>query len=127
MEDNCRKMKITVEYQGAVMAFVELSDLEKKELVPGFHGRFLHTDNMTFVYWDIAAGAVLPDHSHTHEQVVNVIEGELELKAGEEVKKMKPGQVAVIAGNVTHSAKGITDCKVIDVFYPIREDYRSGS
>ncbi len=106
------------------MAFFDLSDAEERELAPGFHGRFVHSENMTFVYWDIKAGATLPDHSHPHEQVVNVIEGELELKAGDEVKTMKPGHVAVIPGNVPHAAKGITDCRVIDVFYPVREDYR---
>jgi quercetin dioxygenase-like cupin family protein len=79
---------------------------------------------MTFVYWDIETGATLPEHSHPHEQVVNVIEGELEFTMGGEVKNMKPGGVAVVPGNVPHSAKGITDCRVIDVFYPVREDYR---
>lgn len=106
------------------MAYYTLSDQEKREMVPGFSGRFVHTENMTFVYWDIKADAVLPDHSHPHEQVVNVIEGELEFNMGGDVRVMKPGEVAVIPGNVSHSAKGITDCSVIDVFYPVREDYK---
>ena len=79
---------------------------------------------MTFVYWDIKAGSLLPGHSHPHEQVVNVLEGELEFNLGGDVQIMKAGQVAVIPGDVEHSAKGVTDCKVIDVFYPVREDYR---
>ena len=54
---------------------------EMREIVPGFRGRFVHTENMTFVYWDIKAGSILPDHSHPHEQVVTVIEGELEFNA----------------------------------------------
>ena len=106
------------------MAFIDLSGMQEKEIVPGFHGRFVHTDNMTFVYWDIDAGSALPEHSHAHEQVVNVIEGELQLTADSETRIMGPGQVAVLPGNVRHSAKGITDCKVIDVFCPVREDYR---
>ena len=106
------------------MAFINLTDLEEKELVPGFHVRFVHSENMTFAYWNIEAGSTLPDHSHPHEQVVNVIEGELELNVEGEVKVMKPGQVAVLPGNVPHSGKAITDCKVIDVFYPVREDYK---
>ena len=106
------------------MAFIDLSDMQEKEIVPGFHGRFVHSENMTFAYWDIAAGSALPEHSHAHEQVVNVIDGELELKAAGEIRIMGAGQVAVLPGNVPHSARGITDCKVIDVFYPVREDYR---
>ena len=106
------------------MVFINLSDLEEKELVPGFHVRFVHSENMTFAHWNIDAGSTLPDHSHPHEQVVNMVKGELELKVGDESRIMKPGQTAVIPGDVPHSAKAITDCKVIDVFYPIREDYK---
>jgi quercetin dioxygenase-like cupin family protein len=106
------------------MAFINLSELEEKELVPGFHVRFVHSENMTFAYWNIEAGAAMPGHSHPHEQVYNITEGEFELTVGEETKIMKPGQVAVIPGDVPHSGKAITDCKVIDVFYPVREDYK---
>ena len=106
------------------MAFIDLSDLVEKELVPGFHVRFVHSENMTLAYWNIEAGSTLPNHSHPHEQVVNIIEGELELNASGEVRIMTPGQVAVLPGNVPHSGKAITDCKVIDVFYPVREDYK---
>lgn len=66
----------------------------------------------------------MPEHSHPHELVINIIEGELELKAGAEVQTMKPGQVAVLSGNVPHWGKAVTDCRIIDVFYPVREDYR---
>lgn len=106
------------------MTFINLSELEEKELVPGFQVRFVHSENMTFAYWTIDPGAGMPDHAHPHEQVYNLTEGEFELTVGGETKIMKPGQVAVIPGNVPHSGKAITRCKVIDVFYPVREDYR---
>jgi quercetin dioxygenase-like cupin family protein len=106
------------------MAFFTLSDVEEKELLTGYHVRFVHSENMTFAYWTIDAGAAMPNHSHPHEQVYNITEGEFELTVGDETKLMKPGQVAVIPGNVPHSGKAITDCKVIDVFYPVREDYK---
>jgi quercetin dioxygenase-like cupin family protein len=106
------------------MSFIDLSQQEEKELVPGFHVKFVHTNNMTFAYWRIEAGATLPDHSHPHEQVVNLIEGELELNVGGEVRKLSPGQVVFIPPNVPHSGKAITSCRVIDVFHPVREDYK---
>jgi hypothetical protein len=37
---------------------------------------------------------------------------------------MEEGEVAVIPSNIKHSGKTITDCYIIDVFYPVREDYR---
>ena len=106
------------------MAFINLSELEEKELIPGYHVRFVHSQSMTLAYWSIDAGAALPTHSHPHEQVANVIEGEFELTVAGEVKIMKPGQVAVIPGNVPHSGKAVIASKLIDVFYPVREDYK---
>ena len=106
------------------MPKISLNEIESRELVPGFHARMVHTENMTLAYWDIEEGALLPDHSHPHEQVANVIEGTLELVVDGETHNMTPGKVFVIPSNVPHSGKALTACKVIDVFYPVREDYR---
>jgi quercetin dioxygenase-like cupin family protein len=37
---------------------------------------------------------------------------------------LTPGMVAAIPGNVPHSGRALTNCRIIDVFYPIREDYQ---
>ncbi len=106
------------------MAFVNLKDIEQKELVPGYKVRFVHSDNMTLAYWDIDAGAALPLHSHPHEQVANVIEGKFEFTLENETRVIEPGDVVTIPSNVQHSGKAITTCRIIDVFYPVREDYK---
>jgi hypothetical protein len=31
--------------------------------------------------------------------------------------------VARVPGNVPHSARAISDCRVINIFYPVREDF----
>lgn len=106
------------------MAFLDLNTLEEKELLPGFKARFVHTEHMTCSYWTVAAGASLPGHAHPHEQVTNVMEGRFELTVNGETKTLAPGSVAVIPSNAAHSGKAVTDCRIIDVFYPVREDYR---
>ena len=106
------------------MPFIRLEDIDEKEIAPGFRLRAVHTENMTFSYWNVRAGASLPGHSHPHEQVANIIEGEFELTIDNETKILKPGDVAVIPSNAVHSGKAITDCRILDVFYPVREDYR---
>jgi len=106
------------------MSFLNLHELEEKQIFPGFKGRFVNSENMTFAYWDIDAGAVLPEHSHPHEQVATIIAGELELTVNGETKVLRPGSVAVIPSDATHSGRAITSCRIIDVFYPIRQDYR---
>jgi len=79
---------------------------------------------MTFAHWKITAGATLPEHAHVHEQVVNMIEGVFELTISGETRKLNQGSVAIIPSKALHSGKALTDCRIIDVFYPIREDYR---
>ena len=106
------------------MSFIDLEGIEEKELIPGYNVRFVHSEQMTFAYWNIEAGAALPEHNHHHEQVANVLEGEFELTVGGEARVLSPGMVALIPSNVPHSGVAITNCRILDVFYPIREDYR---
>lgn len=47
------------------MPFVNLHELEAKELNPGFKGNIIHSVNMTIGYFDVKAGAVLPEHSQS--------------------------------------------------------------
>jgi len=106
------------------MSFIPLDTLELRELIPGYRGRFVHTDNLTLVYWTIEEGAPLPEHAHPHEQVTNLLEGVYELTVEGEVRALQPGEIAVIPGNVRHSGVARTACKILDVFYPVREEYR---
>lgn len=106
------------------MPFIQLKDIPSKELLPGFTGRMIHTNNMTLAWWDIKKGSILPEHHHEHEQVAaQVISGELELTLEGETRVMKAGDIAVIPSNAVHSGRAITDCQVLDVFSPVREDY----
>ncbi len=100
------------------------SNTEQREVFPGYVGRFYHSANMIFVHWEIEPGSPLPEHSHLHEQVVNMISGEFELTVEGETKILRAGDVAVIPSNAKHTGRGLTQCKIIDVFYPIREDYK---
>jgi quercetin dioxygenase-like cupin family protein len=95
--------------------------------MPGYRGRFIHTANMSIAFWDIEAEAIAPEHSHPHEQVVCPIEGRFELTVAGETRVLEAGEVAVIPPDVIHSGRAITHCRIIDTFYPIRDDYRMGS
>ena len=105
--------------------FQKLAEVESRELMPGFRGKFIHMEHMTIAYWEIAKGSTLPHHHHVHEQTTNVISGELELTVDGDTRVLKFGEVAAIPSNVPHSGKALTDCVAIDVFSPVREDYRA--
>ncbi|HYF81585.1 MAG TPA: cupin domain-containing protein [Clostridia bacterium] len=105
------------------MNLIKLYEMAEKEMVPGYHAKFVHSENVTLAYWSIEEGNALPKHAHPHEQVVNLLEGSFEITVDEEVLILKPGSVVVIPSNVMHSGKALTSCRIIDVFYPIRTDY----
>lgn len=102
----------------------ELASVEPRELVPGHHGRFIHSEHTTHVYWDIEEGAVLPEHSHPHEQIVNMLEGTYELVVAGETHVLTAGDVLVIPGGAPHGGGAKTRCRILDVFSPVREEYR---
>ena len=66
----------------------------------------------------------MPEHDHPHEQVVNVLEGELALTVDGTEHVLHPGDVVVIPGGVRHAARALAPSYVLDVFAPVRDDYR---
>ena len=106
------------------MAFLELDKLSPKAPMSGFRGRFIHTAAVTVVHWDIEAGAELPEHSHPHEQLSSLLSGEFDMTVDGETRRMTAGTVAVINSNIVHAGRAVTDCRFVDVFHPVREDYR---
>ena len=104
--------------------FIALKDIKQNEMIPGFKVRFVHSEFMTISYWDVKKGSKLPEHMHHHEQISQVMEGKFELKIDGISQVMEPGMAAIIMSNATHSGVALTDCKIMDVFSPVREDYK---
>ncbi|MFY0688355.1 MAG: cupin domain-containing protein [Cyclobacteriaceae bacterium] len=100
-----------------------ISKLPSKQIIEGFTGRFVHTDNFTIAYWDIKAGAVLPEHHHIHVQTTQVMQGAFEMTVDGETYHCEPGKIVVIPSEAVHHGKALTDCKIMDVFSPRRDDY----
>jgi quercetin dioxygenase-like cupin family protein len=105
------------------MPFFHLAAIKEKGMIPGLSARFVHSQFMTFSYWNTKAGFSLPEHSHPHEQVTNIIWGTFELTVDGETKTIEPGDVVIIPPNAKYHGKSVTDSYILDVFYPIWEDY----
>ena len=80
--------------------------------------------NNTIGLVNIEEGTILPEHSHIHEQITQVISGKLEMTIGGITKVLEADSITVIPSNAIHSANALTSCVVIDTFFPVREDYK---
>ncbi|MBR9921929.1 MAG: cupin domain-containing protein [Bacteroidetes bacterium] len=97
--------------------------IESHELMPGFHGKFVHTEGMTLVLWEIEAGAKLPEHSHPQEQVTLMLSGAFEMTIDGNTCTCKAGGMLTIPSNAVHSGKALSPVTLFDVFRPGRDDF----
>lgn len=107
------------------MPLVDLDETKELILAEGVKARVVHAGNLSIAHVRITQGAAVPSHTHHHEQVVNVVAGELELTVDGETTLLTPGRAMVLPPLVPHSARAKTACYVIDVFHPVREDFRA--
>ncbi len=104
--------------------FKDFKSIKPTQILPGFKARFIHTDSQTISLVEVEEGAHLPTHSHFHEQISQVLDGEFELTIDGVSKVCQSGDIAIIRSNVDHSGKALTPCTILDIFTPVREDYK---
>ena len=103
---------------------IDISTIEQREMIKGYKARFIHTENTTLAFWEIEKGAKMLGHSHIHEQSSHVLKGKFELTIDGNTEVYENGLVAIIPSNVVHEGVALTDCEILDVFSPAREDYK---
>ena len=94
------------------------------EIFPGVHIYTAAAEKMMLSLVEFEPGAVVKEHSHMHEQVGILLEGELTFTIGGETRTLVPGDIWRIPGGTLHRAvAGPEPVKALDVFAPVREDY----
>jgi quercetin dioxygenase-like cupin family protein len=101
-----------------------IDETTSAELAPGVTLRCVHGETMTVSVWTLEQGAEVPPHAHPHEQVVCCAEGELVMDIEGEEVCATPETVIVVPGNHRHSARATVASRGVDVFNPVRDDYR---
>lgn len=87
----------------------------------GFRGE----DVLLVMNW-IEPGMTPSPHSHPFEQVVYIVQGRVMFHVGDDAMEAGPGSLIRIPPDVEHYAEVLGDEPAfnLDVFSPIREDYR---
>jgi quercetin dioxygenase-like cupin family protein len=105
--------------------FVDPSECNEHEIFPRVLIRTTWCERMMISQVTLAPHSVVEPHSHEHEQVGVLLEGELTFTIGGQTRRVTPGQMWRIPGGVVHSAvAGDTTARAIDVFAPIRDEYK---
>jgi len=94
------------------------------ELVKGVHLKTLVYGEQTLLTEvRFEKGAVIPLHSHTHEQTGYMVSGRMDFLVDDAHIDAKPGDSWNIPGSVEHGATALEESVVVEVFSPVREDY----
>ena len=105
--------------------FVSFDGIRSFDLAPGVNGRPLFGDGAMLNLIEFEPGATVPSHSHEHEQLGIVLRGMQALVVDGVAHELEPFEGYVLPGGVEHSAySGPEGALVLDVFRPVREDYR---
>lgn len=105
--------------------FVQRGECSHHEIFPGVHIFTAAGERMMLSLVEFAPRAVVQPHSHPHEQMGMLLEGELTFTIGGVTRTLQAGQMWRIPGGVVHSAvAGDAPVRALDVFHPVREDYR---
>ena len=105
------------------MTYYDIQSIEPKSPGEGVMMRVIPGKNMTVVFFNLAPGALVPEHSHPHEQLGSVLSGSVELNIAGEKRIVTAGGAYHIPGDVVHSGQNLDFAsEVIEIFSPARED-----
>lgn len=100
-----------------------LLDLPREAVTPGIVRQYVTGDESTFSRWEVAAGGVVPMHSHHNEQVTLLISGAADVASGDQRIALTAGDMLVLPPNVPHAYTFTEDSVVIEFFAPRRQDW----
>lgn len=104
-----------------------MKNIIKQSVAPGFERTLAHLNDLMVAVCEFTNGPALkpdPPHSHVHEQITYVAEGELLFFLGEESFQLKKGDVIAIPSGLKHCIQTLTEKVIlIDSFSPVRQDF----
>jgi len=104
---------------------VHRSSATPVEMLPGVVRRTLtEGERMMLIEVTLEQGAVVPLHTHPHEQIGYLASGRLLWELGDERRELSAGDSWLVPSNVPHQVTALEPSVAIDIFSPPREEYR---
>ncbi|WP_433337484.1 cupin domain-containing protein [Spirillospora sp. CA-294931] len=87
--------------------------------------RVIQSESITMAVVELPPGGLVPEHRHENEQVGLCLKGALDFTVGQETRELGPGGMWRILAGVPHEARaGAEGAVVVEVFSPVRDDWR---
>ena len=100
------------------------SEATPVEMLPGVVRRTLcSADRMTLCEFTLDKDAVVPLHTHEHEQAGYVVRGRQLFEIGGETRELRAGDGYLVPSNVPHAVTALEPSVAIDIFSPPRKEY----
>lgn len=111
--------------QDSDVKFFKLSSEEGSSPLDGVNMRGVFGEGGQINLIRLEPDSVVPAHSHPHEQLGIILEGMQVLEVEGVEHELYPHDAYVLPGGIEHAGRGGPDgCLSIDVFVPVRDDYR---
>jgi quercetin dioxygenase-like cupin family protein len=102
------------------------ADIKPVEIFAGvFRRTIVWGERAMVVEVTLPKGSIVPPHSHPHEQCGYLVSGRLEFTVEGESHVVEPGGGWAVPGSAVHSVTALEDSIAIDVFAPVRDEYKS--
>ena len=99
-------------------------DATAVEMFPGVVRRTLNSgDRTTLIEVTLAQDAVVPTHTHPHEQIGYVVSGRVRFEIAGEAQELRAGDSYLVPGEASHLVTALEPSVCIDCFSPVREEY----
>jgi len=112
------------------MTVYTFDDLPVANPAPDTYRRQVHSEHLMMTIVDFVNGPseAAPPHQHPHEQVTYIAEGEVNFIIGEgtarTVDRVRAGDMVVVPPDAPHTVELVSAAaRLIDCFYPIRQDF----
>ncbi|MFA6311111.1 MAG: cupin domain-containing protein [Sterolibacterium sp.] len=106
------------------------ADIPMETVNPSMTRRVITGERMTVAQIWLKDGFEVPQHSHVHEQITQVVSGRMRFWFGADRSQrvdVGPGEVVVIPSNLPHAALCLGDVHEIDMWSPRRDDWLDGT
>jgi quercetin dioxygenase-like cupin family protein len=84
--------------------------------------RSIRLGEVLFMFISFDRPTLSPLHDHQWDSIIYIDEGEFEVTVGDEQKRLVPGQGTVIPAGVKHTLTTDAGSRIIEVWYPYKEE-----